>query len=488
VVNAWRKCLAVLVLVICSLAFASLGLAAGEGCGRAVGGAAGAVSKKGGTDMEKKDKLCFDRAVLDVEPSAALSGEGWRIKVSGLPPGAMVKLVAEQEDVNGVKWEAGAVFQADSEGSVHPAVQAPVSGTYTGVDPAGLFWSMRPVSGMKSPGAFGKSLAPQTIVISVEANGQRILSRTVERLLVLPGVKRLEVREPGVVGTLFLPPGEGRHPAIIVLSGSEGGTYEPAAAVYASHGFVTLALAYFGMEGLPPALVEIPVETVGRAISWLKAHPRVNKDAIGVWGASKGAELALLAASYYPEIKAVVAKSPSAVVFEGVSAEMGRNHKSSWSVGGEPLPFVPISFNKELAESFGAAMAKREPWPTAPMYEYAMENEGAVEKAVIKVEKINGPVLLVSGGQDGVWPAGKFAAMIIGRLKAKGHPFLDVHLHYEAAGHQIVAPYSPTTVNWLTLPGNLVEALGGTPEGNALASMDSWPAILDFLRAHLGRE
>lgn len=273
---------------------------------------------------------------------------------------------------------------------------------------------------------------------------------------------------------------------MIVLSGSEGGTYEPAAAIYASHGYVTLALAYFGMEGLPPALVEIPLETVGRAIEWLKAHPRVKGDAIGLWGASKGAELALVAASYYPEVKAVVAKSPSAVVFEGTGPEMGRNHRSSWSVKGEPLAFVPIVFNQELSESFFAAMAKKQPWATAPMYEYALQDKDAVESAAIEVERINGPVLLVSGGQDGVWPAGRMSQMIMERLRSKGHPFPDVRLHYEVAGHQISAPYSPTTVNWLQIPGAFAEDLGGSPEGNARAAMDSWPKILEFLRRHLG--
>ncbi len=484
----WPKRLVVVVSLLCGLAFMSPAPAAGAGFGNAAGGAAGAAGNAGGTDMEKRDGLYAGRAPsLEVEPLAALPGEPWRIKVAGLVPGAPVRLVAAQEDGYGVKWESSAVFNADHEGAVNPAVHAPVSGTYQGVDPAGLFWSMRPVAGVAA-GAFGKSLAPQKITISVEADGGRILSRTVERLLLLPGVERVEVREPGVVGTLFLPPGEGRRPAVIVLSGSEGGTYEPAAAIYASHGYVTFALAYFGMDGLPPALTDIPVETVERALNWLETHPRVNKDAIGVWGASKGAELALLAASYYPQIKAVVAKSPSAVVFEGTSAEMGRNHKTSWTINGEPLPFVPIVFNKELSDSFFAAMAKKQPWPTAPMYEYALRNKEAVEKAAIKVEKINGPVLLVSGGQDGVWPAGRMAEMIIERLEAKGHPFPDVHLHYEAAGHQISAPYSPTTVNWLQIPGSFAEDLGGTPAGNAAAAMDSWSKILIFLRTHLGGE
>jgi hypothetical protein len=49
----------------------------------------------------------------------------------------------------------------------------------------------------------------------------------------------------------------------VVLSGSEGGTFEPAAQ-YAARGYVTFALAYFGMDGLPDDLEEIPVETVGR--------------------------------------------------------------------------------------------------------------------------------------------------------------------------------------------------------------------------------
>jgi hypothetical protein len=63
-----------------------------------------------------------------------------------------------------------------------------------------------------------------------------------------------------------------------------------------------------------------------------------------------------------------------------------------------------------------------------------------------------------------------------------------VHLHYEAAGHQISAPYSPTTVNWLQIPGSFAEDLGGTPAGNAAAAMDSWSKILIFLRTHLGGE
>jgi len=425
---------------------------------------------------------------LEISPLQALAGDPWKIKVAGLAPGAPVTLVAEQQDGSGIKWESHAVFQADQSGVVDPGVQAPVSGSYAGADPAGLFWSLRPAAGGKPAGTFAKSLEPQKIAVSVEVEGERILAQEVERLYQLPGVKRLEVRDAGVVGTLFIPDGEGRRPAVIVLGGSDGGTYEPAAAIFASRGYVTLALAYFGMEGLPDSLVNIPLETVERAIRWLEAHPRVDQDAIGVWGASKGAELALLAASHYPQIKAVVAKSPSAVAFEGISKDFGEDPQSSWTFKGEPVPYVPTVFPEELAGSYFAAVAKKEPWPTTPLYEYALQNREAVEKAAIKVENINGPVLLVSGGLDGAWPSGKLSEMIMKRLQEKGHPFPDVRLHYPDAGHQISVPYSPTTVNWLTLPGGFIEDLGGSPEGNAAASMDSWPKINDFFRTHLEKK
>jgi len=424
--------------------------------------------------------------VLSVTPKTALMGDPLKVKVSGLVPWTPVFLVAEQLDNQGVKWESRALFLADQEGVVDPSLQAPVSGTYKGVDPAGLFWSLAPLPGGKPGGMFLKNLEPQKITVSVEVAGDRIISQEIERVHLLPGVQRLEVREPGIVGTLFLPPGEGKKPAIIVLGGSEGGAYEPAAAIYASHGYVTLALAYFGMEGLPDSLINIPVETIDRAVDWLEKHPRVDKNAIGIWGASKGAEFALLASSHNPRIKAVVAKSPSAVVFEGISWDYESEYipQSSWSLKGEPLPFVPIPSTPELDESFNAALAKGEPWPTALLYEEAMKNDEAMEKAAIPVERINGPVLLISGGLDGAWPSGKMAGMIMDRLKANKHPFADQSLHYEQAGHSITTPYSSTTVNWLALPG-FVELLGGSSEGNAAASMDSWPKILEFLDTHL---
>ncbi|HEY5532819.1 MAG TPA: acyl-CoA thioester hydrolase/BAAT C-terminal domain-containing protein [Candidatus Anoxymicrobiaceae bacterium] len=59
---------------------------------------------------------------------------------------------------------------------------------------------------------------------------------------------------------------------------------------------------------------------------------------------------------------------------------------------------------------------------------------------------------------------------------------------YPDAGHQIVSPYTPTNINYLTIPGGFVELLGGTPVANARASEDSWPKINDFLAKALPLE
>ncbi len=56
-----------------------------------------------------------------------------------------------------------------------------------------------------------------------------------------------------MVGTLYMPPGPGPHPAVINIYGGihKGNVIEDKSAVFASRGFASLALAFFGVPGLP---------------------------------------------------------------------------------------------------------------------------------------------------------------------------------------------------------------------------------------------
>jgi acetyl esterase/lipase len=196
-------------------------------------------------------------------------------------------------------------------------------------------------------------------------------------------------------------------------------------------GYTTLALSFFGVEGLPEQLVEVPLETVERAVAWLADHDRVDADAIGIGGVSKGAELALLAASHIPQVRAVVAKSPSAVAFEGLSDDLGKHHRSSWSHRGEPVPFVPITSTAGIGASYGWSRLRHKPWSTTPMYAHALEDAEACD-APRSPSRTSTARLLTSGGHDGAWSSGAMNEMILERRCSHGHTG-DVHLHYPDA-------------------------------------------------------
>ena len=55
--------------------------------------------------------------------------------------------------------------------------------------------------------------------------------------------------------------------------------------------------------------------------------------------------------------------------------------------------------------------------------------------ARIPVERIRGPVLLLSGSDDGFWPSARFARKVQQTLQAHGHRWPVEHLVGEGAGH-----------------------------------------------------
>jgi hypothetical protein len=64
-----------------------------------------------------------------------------------------------------------------------------------------------------------------------------------------------------------------------------------------------------------------------------------------------------------------------------------------------------------------------------------------LKSGVRSPERINGPVLLVSGDDDQLWPSSYMAAEIMQRLHSSSHAFADEWLHYPNAGHGIGVAY-----------------------------------------------
>lgn len=124
-----------------------------------------------------------------------------KISMSGLSPCDIVMLKAEMQDNFGVDWESCAVFEADTEGRVDLMTAQPISGTYSEADAAGLFWSMLPNS--NAPSKKQTPLNPLEVKLILKRQEALLDVLSLKRHFVLPEVKRIPVREQGIVATLF---------------------------------------------------------------------------------------------------------------------------------------------------------------------------------------------------------------------------------------------------------------------------------------------
>lgn len=124
------------------------------------------------------------------------------------------------------------------------------------------------------------------------------------------------VEYPGSEGEmpahLYLPDGDGRTPAVLVLHtvAGPGPNVEAFARELAGAGYVTMTPDVFSLHDFgPDGRTDHPLVLgdVRGALAWLAAQPRVDRERIGVVGFSFGGRLAVLLAAMAPErVQAVV--------------------------------------------------------------------------------------------------------------------------------------------------------------------------------------
>lgn len=254
-------------------------------------------------------------------------------------------------------------------------------------------------------------------------------------------IRRFRRPTDPVHGTLFVPAGVDCHAAVLLIGGSGGSEPSYVGEGLASEGIAALSVAYFARPGLPDQLRGICLEYFVTALEILKDELASPRTRLAVLGMSRGSEAAMLTAIHSSvRVHGVVVTVPSNVVV-GSWPPGG----PAWLLAGLPLPYTAAS-----------------------------DPDSRDEDAVIPVELVPGPMLLVSAGSDRVWPSADMARALSQRLREHGDPHGHTILEYPEAGHSVgyLLPQLPAGL----LPTAITDQV---PDQAARA--DAWPRAVEFI-------
>jgi fermentation-respiration switch protein FrsA (DUF1100 family) len=423
-------------------------------------------------------RFLAERDGADVEVSSIVYTERFIVRIDGLRAGGEATLTAHMytPGTKGRGYTSSATFLAGADGTIDTSKTPALRGSYTGVDPDAVFWSMK-----EGPLAEGLGPDRRAAFFEVMVDDVVVGRGALERLAMKENVKVEQVTADGLVGELFMPEAAVDRIPVVAFGGSEGGIYggEGYAMQLASWGHPTLALAYFGAPGVPPELSEIPLEYFAKAFAWLDARPETRKGKAIVIGGSRGGELALLLGATFPNVAGVIAETPSSYRWAGLELEP----KPAWTFEGKPLAFVPDS-NTGMPATVKTPAGKPA-YVLRPLFEQSLEKAPAeaLEAARIRVEDVAGPVLMLAGADDQMWPACDFVERAMTRLTASGHAakHTDEGVCFPAAGHSVGSTGLPMADSMWASIGATSYALGGTPAGNAHAGRAAEQKIKAFL-------
>ena len=184
-----------------------------------------------------------------------------------------------------------------------------------------------------------------------------------------------------------------------------------------------------------------PLERFEKAIEFLRSQ---DCSKIGIVGASTTGMLALVAASYYPEISLTVAVSPSDFIMEGFyrdgkdgMTERPGDNESSVSWQGQSLPYLPYAYRhpeywqkiKEESKAGGDKVASRK------MFDESERRHPLQEEEKIKVERIRGRVICIGAEDDVLWDTCRYIRRMDERLQNMQHECTFEPWIYERGTH-----------------------------------------------------
>uniref|UniRef100_A0A3B5BBV1 Acyl-coenzyme A thioesterase 1-like n=1 Tax=Stegastes partitus TaxID=144197 RepID=A0A3B5BBV1_9TELE len=422
-------------------------------------------------------------------PARCFFDDPVQVTVTGLRSKQLVTMKARSTDDKGVMFSSSATYRADGSGEIHLDRDPSLSGSYVGVEPMGLLWSMKADTlhkrlHEKNP------LIPYVVKFSVhEEEEGSMLAEVINERFLLPfyfemafshvligflllyfvlcsSFSFLLISLSSSVPVFCLPnqfqclDRRGPFPAVLDLSSSRS---ERRACLLANKGFVVLSITLYNDK--PANLKEIHLDYLEEAVDFLKQHSKVGSEGIGVLSRSKGSDIALSLAAFVPGIKAVV-------WINGCNANVALplSYKKR-----QILPPLLLNLTKLIPTQSGALNGK-----------YVLDNPLAEENkdTLIPIERAKGHFLFVASEDDINWDSKAYMDDMVERLRRHGKENFE-SVSYPGAGHLLEPPYGPHCYSCSHITISKPVVWGGEARAHAAAEVHLWKKIQEFFRTHL---
>ncbi|XP_070781840.1 acyl-coenzyme A thioesterase 1 [Enoplosus armatus] len=410
--------------------------------------------------------MAYSQIRLKILPSVrCLFDKLVQVKVEGLAPHKPVELRSKLVDDRGVTFKASALYKADETGEVDVCRAPSLGGSYTGVEPMGLFWAMAPET-PHSKLLKKNVLSPSLVEIEALSGdtGELLTSETNERGYMTEGMKRIPVQEGRIRGVLFVPPGKGPFPGIVDLYTFGGRLTEPRSSLLANKGYAVLALAYYGYQDLPKNPEKLDLEYFEEAVTYLRRHPEVKGPGIGIISISHSGGLALSMSSFLSGISATVCINAC------IANTVIPLHYKDIVI--PPLP--PVIKNVKFTDSGLVDIRDVLPDPS-------LEKNRA---SLFPVERASCQFLFAVSEDDHNWNSALYAKQAAATLRNHGKESFKV-VTYPKAGHFLEVPHMPYCPSGFHAAVGRPVVFGGEPKAHSEAQLDLWERVQEFFKSHL---